>query len=78
MWGAVWSSGGGPASQTSAEGLLKDARDYYAKVTENASEEHRKLREYQKWRTGFLTAKQNLEWKIAGEHPDVTPFHTSD
>ena len=83
MWDAVWSSnqwvpGASPSSglwtQTLAEELLQDARDYYDEVIANASAQDRETRAFARWQTRFNDAMRNLQWRIDGEHRDVGPF----
>ena len=74
MWDAVWSEDASEWTQTLAEELLQDARDYYDEVIANASAQDRETRAFARWQTRFNDAMRNLQWRIDGEHRDVGPF----
>ena len=82
IWEAVWQDSADAISrpdqrvwtQTRAEELLQDARDYFDEVIVNVSEQDRRDSAFARWRSNFLHAMKNLQWKINGEHYDVGPF----
>ena len=77
MWDAVWSEDASEWTQTLAEELLRDAREYYNKVIANVSEQDSQTNAYTTWKTKFETAMWNLQERINGEHWDVGPFAPS-
>ena len=79
IWEAVWQDSATPPdqrvwTQTRAEELLQDARDYFDEVIANVSEQDRRDSAFKLWRRNFRYAMENLQWKINGEHYDVGPF----
>jgi len=76
MWRAVWpdEANQGLWTQTTAQELLQDARDYFDAVIENVSTRDRRSYDFRAWRDRFEGAMNDLQLKINGEHPDVGPF----
>ena len=79
IWEAVWQDSATRPdqrvwTQTRAEELLQDARDYFDEVIANASEQDSQTSAFKLWRRNFRDAMKDLQWKINGEHPTAGPF----
>ena len=77
MWRAVWpdEANQGLWTQTTAQELLQDARDYFDAVIENVSRRDRRSYNFRAWRDRFEDAMNDLQLKINGQHPTEGPFH---
>ena len=76
MWDAVWGTPAREWTQTLAEELLRDAREYYDEVIAKVSGQNSHTGAFARWQRNFLNAMENLQWRIDGEHRDVGPFAT--